>query len=635
MPAINTNTKSLTNALLIGCALLALPLGAIAATEEVEVGVTAASVTDATGKPPVSPARDLETGLEVFFNEKISTDENGRAQLLFRDGTSLTVGASSEMTIDEYVYDPATGTGDMVVSISKGIFRVVGGKISKNKPIVFNSPTATVAVRGCIFVAREGDNGFTGSFVYGDFAEVTPKNGGPAIRTSLPGYSVKVDLNQKVTKEKTDQAALTRDLAALEKSAEQPAPAAADEPSGASDQQAGGAQPEDSGQEAASADTGQTDTASQPESVATDSEDSGTTESDLSKSNILGQIETGVTVLQDTGLLKTSTTTSPDDASTSKTQTVALVEEAATKAAADETAKQAEEAAAKKAEEEAAKKAAEEAAAEEAAKKAAEEAAAKKAAAKKAEEEEEAASAIPTAASDPVAYCALPSHDKSKCEKCLWYYSDGSCGEMGRLTTVKIIYLNNQPTLRADAYAFGELIGAVVSSSASSALCRDCYFLNWQRQSLMVSGEAIGLHYWVQGASTTAKDLAGAAGKTATYQGGMIGSVANGGALSEKIGNFRSKVDFGVSHYQVTSFNAEFDQHRFSGNSAVTPNSQPFGMTAAALPGRGLTGLTLNASGYFGGTPTTPGASPREIGGSFNITGSSYSASGVFVGSER
>ena len=599
MPAINTNTKSLTNALLIGCALLALPLGAIAATEEVEVGVTAASVTDATGKPPVSPARDLETGLEVFFNEKISTDENGRAQLLFRDGTSLTVGASSEMTIDEYVYDPATGTGDMVVSISKGIFRVVGGKISKNKPIVFNSPTATVAVRGCIFVAREGDNGFTGSFVYGDFAEVTPKNGGPAIRTSLPGYSVKVDLNQKVTKEKTDQAALTRDLAALEKSAEQPAPAAADEPSGVSDQQVGGAQPEDSGQEAASADTGQTDTASQPESVATDSEDSGTTESDLSKSNILGQIETGVTVLQDTGLLKTSTTTSPDDASTTKTQTVALVEEAATKAAADETAKQAEEAAAKKAAEEAA------------------------------------ASAIPTPTSDPVAYCALPSHDKSKCEKCLWYYSDGSCGEMGRLTTVKIIYLNNQPTLRADAYAFGEPIGAVVSSSASSALCRDCYFLNWQRQSLMVSGEAIGLHYWVQGASTTAKDLAGAAGKTATYQGGMIGSVANGGALSEKIGNFRSKVDFGVSHYQVTSFNAEFDQHRFSGNSAVTPNSQPFGMTAAALPGRGLTGLTLNASGYFGGTPTTPGASPREIGGSFNITGSSYSASGVFVGSER
>ena len=72
-----------------------LAYGANAATDEVEVGVTAASVTDATGKPPVSPARDLETGLDVFFNEKISTDDSGRVQLLVRDGTSLTVGASS------------------------------------------------------------------------------------------------------------------------------------------------------------------------------------------------------------------------------------------------------------------------------------------------------------------------------------------------------------------------------------------------------------------------------------------------------------------------------------------------------------------------------------------------------------
>jgi len=257
--------KNFSPTSLMTLALLVLPFGSVVATDEMEVGVTAASVIDAKGKPPISPARDLETGVDVFFSEKISTDENGRAQLLFRDGTSLTVGASSEMTIDEYIYDPATGTGDMVVSISKGVFRVVGGKISKNKPIVFNSPTATVAVRGCIFVAREGDNGFTGSFVYGDFAEVTPKNGGPAIRTSLPGYSVKVDLNQKATKEKTDQAALTRDLAALEKSAEQPEPAAADEPSAASDQQAGGAQPEDPGQEPAPAEGDQANTAPQPE----------------------------------------------------------------------------------------------------------------------------------------------------------------------------------------------------------------------------------------------------------------------------------------------------------------------------------------------------------------------------------
>ncbi len=187
--------------------------------------------------------------------------------------------------------------------------------------------------------------------------------------------------------------------------------------------------------------------------------------------------------------------------------------------------------------------------------------------------------------------------------------------------------------MRADAYAFGEPIGTVVSSGSSSALCRDCRFLHWGRQPLYVSGEAIGLHYWVQGASATAKDLAAAAGKTATYQGGMIGSVAESGALRERTGHFSSRVDFGVSHYRVTNFNADFDRHGFSGSSAATPNSQPFGVTAGALSGRGnVSDLTLNASGYFAGTPATAGAPPPEMGGSFSITGGNYSANGVFVG---
>ena len=136
-----------------GCVfLIALfdPVLALGASGETEIGVTAASNIAAVGKPPVSPARDLETGVDIFFSEKIKTDVDGRAQLLFLDGTTLTVGAGSEMVIDEYLYDPASGTGEMAVSLSKGVFRLVGGKISKKKAIQFNTPAATIAVRGGI-----------------------------------------------------------------------------------------------------------------------------------------------------------------------------------------------------------------------------------------------------------------------------------------------------------------------------------------------------------------------------------------------------------------------------------------------------------------------------------------------------
>ena len=148
-----------------GCVfLIALfnPVLALGASGETEIGVTAASNIAAVGKPPVSPARDLETGVDIFFSEKIKTDVDGRAQLLFLDGTTLTVGAGSEMIIDEYLYDPASGTGEMAVSLSKGVFRLVGGKISKKKAIQFNTPAATIAVRGGIamfhVVAKLGRN---------------------------------------------------------------------------------------------------------------------------------------------------------------------------------------------------------------------------------------------------------------------------------------------------------------------------------------------------------------------------------------------------------------------------------------------------------------------------------------------
>ncbi|MFL2551203.1 MAG: FecR domain-containing protein [Arenicellales bacterium] len=260
-------------------------LEASAASSEVEVGVTAASVTDAIGKPPVSAARDLETGLDVFFNEKISTDDSGRVQLLFRDGTSLTVGASSQMTIDEYVYDPATGTGDMVVSISKGVFRLVGGKISKNKPIVFNSPSATVSVRGGIATIKETSVGLTAALLYGQSLTVEPNVvGGRATKTSQPGNSISVERGQtEATKQKTNPETLAKDLNSLEQSEDEGPKVDADETPSGSDQQTSSTQPEDSVQEPAPAEGDQANTAPQPESGEKLADEGGAPESGLAQ----------------------------------------------------------------------------------------------------------------------------------------------------------------------------------------------------------------------------------------------------------------------------------------------------------------------------------------------------------------
>ena len=52
------------------------------------------------------------------------------------------------MVLDEFVYDPATGSGKLAMTATKGVFRLVGGKISKSEPVTLKTPTATIGIRG-------------------------------------------------------------------------------------------------------------------------------------------------------------------------------------------------------------------------------------------------------------------------------------------------------------------------------------------------------------------------------------------------------------------------------------------------------------------------------------------------------
>jgi len=171
--------------------LLGLVSPAKAAVTETQVAVATATNLKAIGKPPVSPARELKTGVGVFFSENVSTNQVGRAQLLFEDGTALTVGPTSDLVIDEYIYDPKAGTGAMTVSISKGFFRLVGGKISKKTPIKFLAPNATVGVRGGIVLLELSEDGaLTADLLYGD--ELTVTSGGKTQRTTQAGRFISV-----------------------------------------------------------------------------------------------------------------------------------------------------------------------------------------------------------------------------------------------------------------------------------------------------------------------------------------------------------------------------------------------------------------------------------------------------------
>ena len=98
----------------------------------------------------------LRIGIDVQANEVVTTDANDRAHLVFLDGTSLTVGPNARLTIDKFVYDPDTKTGDLAITATKGVFRLVGGKISKSNAITVTTPSSTIGIRGGITILSVG-----------------------------------------------------------------------------------------------------------------------------------------------------------------------------------------------------------------------------------------------------------------------------------------------------------------------------------------------------------------------------------------------------------------------------------------------------------------------------------------------
>ena len=163
---------------------------------------TAAVVNPASlGTPPGEQSQTLLVGTNVVFKEKIQTQGAGQTQILFLDQSTLTVAPNSEIVLDEFVYDPNTGTGRQAFSLGKGMLRFVGGAISHTVGVTVDTPTSTLAIRGGISIVAYGLDGGTTTRVLVVFGHVTaaPHGGNGVPQTfGAQGTLVSIGANGKI-----------------------------------------------------------------------------------------------------------------------------------------------------------------------------------------------------------------------------------------------------------------------------------------------------------------------------------------------------------------------------------------------------------------------------------------------------
>jgi hypothetical protein len=149
-----------------------------AAAAGTSIGVAAAVNPQTTGQPPGGPQRTIVIGNDIVHSERVTTGPDGQAQILFIDSSAFSVGPNSDIVIDEFVYDPATNTGRLAASATKGVFRFVGGKISKlagDIPVTVSTPSASIGIRGGMMSFTVDAEGTTAVKNFGELLRLTSR----------------------------------------------------------------------------------------------------------------------------------------------------------------------------------------------------------------------------------------------------------------------------------------------------------------------------------------------------------------------------------------------------------------------------------------------------------------------------
>tara|TARA_B100000989_G_C19510530_1_gene458803 strand:- start:179 stop:754 length:576 start_codon:yes stop_codon:yes gene_type:complete len=102
----------------------------------------------------------LTNGSKIFFGDTIISNSKSNAQILFIDQTVLTLGEDTELTVDEFVYDPNSQDGSFISTVKTGTVKFITGQISKKNPdnLEVKVPAGTLGARGTEFIVLSESN---------------------------------------------------------------------------------------------------------------------------------------------------------------------------------------------------------------------------------------------------------------------------------------------------------------------------------------------------------------------------------------------------------------------------------------------------------------------------------------------
>lgn len=138
---------SLAGVMLAGSSFAAEPASSIGYVMKVQG--EASVIHDGVTQPAV-------VGTPLYVGSTVKTGASGSLGVTLEDNTVMSFGPNSELTLDEFLFEPAQDDLKLSAKITHGTLDYISGTIAKLKPeaVEINTPTGTIGVRGTHFLVK-------------------------------------------------------------------------------------------------------------------------------------------------------------------------------------------------------------------------------------------------------------------------------------------------------------------------------------------------------------------------------------------------------------------------------------------------------------------------------------------------
>lgn len=158
---MNSNMHRLPAALLLAMALVWW-LAAVPGTAHAAAAAPIGAVKTVAGEAWIKDGNQevrAQAGMPVNAGAMLRTGADGALGLTLKDNTVLSLGPRTELTIDEFIFDPGHDKLSLVLRMTRGTLNFISGLIAKLRPEaqVVRTPTGTIGVRGTHFLVKAED----------------------------------------------------------------------------------------------------------------------------------------------------------------------------------------------------------------------------------------------------------------------------------------------------------------------------------------------------------------------------------------------------------------------------------------------------------------------------------------------